>query len=659
MENMMYNKKVTFFALVVAICMMICATFEGREALAAEFPYYGTLDIEFRGWKDYSTGINYNLTGGTAGSLKQGAKLKVLNEQKNASGYMVSYCYSEDLGRYCYVSSRYIVREEENTKGVPSLITQKMEAEYGIDYYRLFDEAPGFLVWSAADAYEAKCLEYCRDIFDKQDKSIGISVFWEVLANGRDIIWNELFAARGYSKSAEEKFRMEAARHLLKALCDNDEAGFLSEVSSNANDIKDVVEWLNVAGKIKEKELVSKLKKAYRHVPEAVIEELVEKQFDISALDSVSEAVAIAKEVLITLDIYTVELNTLEKLQGYVEPTTQLYQDLELVKGEIEKDPFTHIMNYGTTEVIKGVSEQMFEEILDLIGGGVSLGINVVTMVSSIIQNGIDQGTDIDEYVKTAYLMHYYWELSDVVSQMRSDVIWKNTEVSYEYIADYEEVYFIKNRALHAVLEYCKSIEGKSKYNDLLSADIVRYENYIRACVKNYRAVRKKITLDVPLYTQKHTYSCGVSNVKMILDYLNIQVNGKSISEDTLWNWANLDNEGTYVYRVAQTLRKYGAPYQYVSVKNDTTENYWNRLESSLRAGYPVIVQIWPEKNDYWKYSSGHYVLVTGIYVKEDNTPYVIINDCHFKYGEQGKEMPLDELLRANKRHSSYLILGK
>lgn len=656
----MNNKKVTFFAFLIAITVLIGSGTFGTEceAFAAEFPYDGTLDIQWKGWKAYNAGINYNLTGGTSGTLRQGNKLKVIAEKKNASGNMVSYCYSEDLGRYCYVTSKYILRTESEEETVRSSVTQSMEEQYGADYYSLFGVAPEFLYGSVAESYELKCLEYCRDVFNKQDNSIGASVFWEVLANGKDIIWNELFAKGGASLSAEEKYRMEAAKYLLMTLYDNGEAGVLSEVNSNADDVKDVVEWLSVAGDVEKEVLIEKLEKAYQHIPENVVEDFVEKQFAVSSLDTAAENVTIAKEVLAVLEIYTVELNTLEKLQSYVEPSTRLYQDLELVKREIGKDPLKQIVSYGTTEGIKGISEKLFHKMLESIGSNVSLGLELSTTAFGFIRENVYQGADIGEYTTTAYLMNYYWELEEAFGQTRNDIKQKDTIITYEEIEGFEELYFVKNRALHVVLEYCKGVDGKSAYGDLLTADTVTYENYIKSCMKNYYEATKKVVLEVPLYTQTTTYTCGVSNVKMILDYLGIKQDGKAVSESTLWNWANLYNEGTYVYRVAQTLRKYGAPYKYVSVANDTTETYWNRLESSLKAGCPVIVLIYPEKNEYWKYSSGHYVLVTGIYEKADNTKYAVINDCHYKYGEQGKEVPLDELLKANKRHSSYVILG-
>lgn len=661
MKKMIYNHKVTFFAFLIAIVVLLGHVMTGREyeVFASEFPYYGTLDIQWKGWKSYNAGINYNLTGGTSGTLKQGDALKVLNEKKNESGNMVSYCYSETLG-YCYVSSRYIVRTELDEEMMGSPVTQKMEEQYGKEYFRLFDEAPEFLYGSVAESYELKCLQYCNDAFYEQDKSIGTSVFWEVLANGKDIIWNELFSKGGYSKSAEEKNRMEAVKYLLSTLYGNEAADFISEVNSDTNDIMDVVEWLDTASDVKEEELITKLKKAYKHIPGTVVEDLVEKQFDVSSLDTVAESVTIAKEVLATLEIYTVELNTLEKLQSYVEPTSELYQDLELVKKEIEKDPIAHIASFGTTELIKGLSEQLFEEMLGSIGSNVSLGVDVATMVFGFIQENIYQGPDIDDYAKTAYLMSYYWELDDAFGRIRTDIKEKDGEITYKEIASFEELYFVKNQAIHAVLEHCKGIEGKSAYNDLLSADTVKYENYIKTCMKNYYEARKKVVLDVPLYTQKTTYTCGVASVKMVLDYLGIKnSSGSNYSESTLWKWANGNGQGTYVYRIAQTLTNYGVAYKYLNMSDAVSEDYWNELEKSLKNDRLVIIPIKPTKNSYWDYNTGHYIVVTGMYIDGDGEMQVIINDCHYKYSEEDKVVPLKELVRVSKNHSAYIIVGK
>ena len=81
-------------------------------AYAQEYIYYATLDISSKGWSGYNTGLNYNMTGGTAGTIRQGAKLSVISEKVNKNGNKVAYVYSEDLQKNCYVSVKYLKKVE-------------------------------------------------------------------------------------------------------------------------------------------------------------------------------------------------------------------------------------------------------------------------------------------------------------------------------------------------------------------------------------------------------------------------------------------------------------------------------------------------------------------------------------------------------------------
>lgn len=97
--------------LVITFFTVVTTTKSMTMVFSRNYLYDGTLDISFSGWSGYNAGLNFDLSGGTAGTLKQGAKLLVISENTNRYGNNVSYCYSEDLKKYCYVSSRYIVKD--------------------------------------------------------------------------------------------------------------------------------------------------------------------------------------------------------------------------------------------------------------------------------------------------------------------------------------------------------------------------------------------------------------------------------------------------------------------------------------------------------------------------------------------------------------------
>lgn len=114
-KNILKRVAVVLTACTLAMGTIMCTmTFLTPTVVHAEeeYLYYATLDISSKGWKSYNTGLNYNLSGGTAGKIYQGAKLAVISEKVNNSGYKVAYVYSEDLGRTCYVTAKYLKKVE-------------------------------------------------------------------------------------------------------------------------------------------------------------------------------------------------------------------------------------------------------------------------------------------------------------------------------------------------------------------------------------------------------------------------------------------------------------------------------------------------------------------------------------------------------------------
>jgi len=73
----------------------------------------GYLDLSAVGWASYNAGLNENMTGGTAGTLYQGAKLEIINEKTNENGVITCRVYATDLGVECYVNKKYIKFESE------------------------------------------------------------------------------------------------------------------------------------------------------------------------------------------------------------------------------------------------------------------------------------------------------------------------------------------------------------------------------------------------------------------------------------------------------------------------------------------------------------------------------------------------------------------
>lgn len=168
--------------------------------------------------------------------------------------------------------------------------------------------------------------------------------------------------------------------------------------------------------------------------------------------------------------------------------------------------------------------------------------------------------------------------------------------------------------------------------------------------------------VDVPLYGQKTGYTCGSASGSMILNSLGVET-----SEKEFWNYAdnNTDNLGTYVYRIKDTLNHYYGEnvYSYRTTSKLSTEEYYSVISKSIDAGYPVEAVLRIDEKDYFGYkTNGHYVVITEVYVNENDVFMAKVNDPYSKFGvnhPQTIDIPLDTLHRYNKAHSSYIIYHK
>lgn len=250
-----------------------------------------------------------------------------------------------------------------------------------------------------------------------------------------------------------------------------------------------------------------------------------------------------------------------------------------------------------------------------------------------------------------AVLQNPLTKKSPEIQEMVSLLVLEEKEVLAEQLNAFRQLKLVKEKKIQ------EAVVGLETALTELNAETLLSE----AKAQVYEQMQY-INLPVALHVQQTTYTCGMASSKMILDYLQITDKmGSLYQESTLWDWADSNGQGTYVYRVAQTLTHFGAAYQfqYMEGAENKSDFYWEEIKASLEKNKPVIAQVRPLKNEYWEYSSGHYILVKGMYVDKEGVRQVIINDCHYKYSAQDKVIPLDELIKSNENHSSYMVFGK
>lgn len=472
------------FVMMVSVITVGSSALTPVKASEQEFPYTGTLDVSAKGWDEYYPGLNYDLTGGKAGTIRQGAKLTVISEQTNKNGNKVSYCYSEDLQQYCYVSSRYICKDKTEETVIPGT--------------------------------------------DGTEKSATVQEHMDELV--------ELLDGKYFTVNQEACSNKRLTGHG----CTN------CSVASIVN-----TDWFkNMFG---------------------AVDTICFPEHDVNSSRRDHSGRSCFGFACFA-QWYLYKSNNSDKVIANRVATGKFNKSF--AQENIQPGDVLRIANSHSVVVY-------------------SVGDSGVTVIDCNWNRG--------------------GQLNCLVQ--KHTIPYSNA--------------------------YCKNK--------------TTYVNRVTEIISN-----QCIALDVPLYVQVGKNTCGVSNVKMILDYLDVKNASDSYyDETTLWKWANSNKEGTYVYRVAQTLTHYGVPYKYIKMTSSVEDKYWDELKKSLDNNRPVIVPILPTKNSYWKYNTGHYVLVTGIYEDENGKKQVILNDCHYSYSAKDKVVALEELIRVNKRHSSYLIVGK
>ena len=162
--------------------------------------------------------------------------------------------------------------------------------------------------------------------------------------------------------------------------------------------------------------------------------------------------------------------------------------------------------------------------------------------------------------------------------------------------------------------------------------------NVVFADISEPMRIGENRQLNVPLDYQRTKYTCGPACMKMLLAKF-----GKSVSESQLAKEVHTQyNEvGTIVGNIPPVLNKYlgGTPYKYYYTYST---NFTDKVLNNIRAGYPVICHVKPDKLPNYKGKTapkGHYVVIKGYIVQAGSSTQISVtyNDPHYetKYKNQ------------------------
>ncbi len=142
--------------------------------------------------------------------------------------------------------------------------------------------------------------------------------------------------------------------------------------------------------------------------------------------------------------------------------------------------------------------------------------------------------------------------------------------------------------------------------------------------------IGEKNNLNVPLYQQSQTYTCGPACIRMALKKFGI-----SKSESTLTSQLGTTKEnGTYVYKVKDCLNSNLGKNSYKYYLTDNTD-FDNKVLASIKAGYPVICHVKPKNLPNYvnqRVPEGHYIVVSGYTIQKGAITQISLtyNDPHY-----------------------------
>ena len=480
----------------------------------------------------------------------------VLDVQKDGSFYLCFASYPE----YCIGAknasaasteqTQLVVRKKENAaelrwflcdkSGLPLMdVENNLETwdnpyyeKYGQDYIDLFKDNPMYLNNETFFAVTDSYLDAGRRVLDTHRNEAWLGSFMYSLDNGKDILIHEVLAQFGWSKSFREKMRFEAIQNLMKDIC-NDQ----NTLDSMMDEVQDKFEILDTVyslkGEVTEKVYKEKYIKSLADassIPEGQIKKLVEasSKKGSTVMEAVGNGLEVFDFLTAIVQLYCLEQSMIDCLMENVDPASDMYLDLKLLKENKENNAYQYIKDTLLSEACVQIISKGLSKI-------VHNGLHVSEMSTlladvgvSILVNHVYQGALADEIIQTTYLYSYAATLKSTLLNMQVKFKNQSTVVTSEDIVQYELVFSAYLSALKTLAKSAEKMDVKNSYIPSMidnSKDFWNYDSYIASCLKNAPSVQGKLeelvtkldgkyfTVNKKACTSPSAYNCGVMNI--------------------------------------------------------------------------------------------------------------------------------------------------
>ena len=156
------------------------------------------------------------------------------------------------------------------------------------------------------------------------------------------------------------------------------------------------------------------------------------------------------------------------------------------------------------------------------------------------------------------------------------------------------------------------------------------------------------VDLDMDVVSQTTGYTCSAASSLTLLEYFKCANFNYGTMEKDLYYYRNIMGSNNYVYQVTNKLNENIKPklptvsYQW-SILTNNYSKYIETIQTSLDNGCPVIARIAIPSNEQYfgYYSSGHYVVISGIYEKSGITMLSVLDPNQARTGGTIGKIPI------------------
>ena len=404
--------------------------------------------------------------------------------------------------------------------------------KYGQDYIDLFKDNPRYLsnetFFRVTDSY----LDACRRVLDDHKNEGWIGSFLYSLDNGKDILIHEVLAQFGWSKTFSEKMRFGAIKNLMQDICnDQNTLDSMMETVQEKFEVVDTAYSLNseVFDEVYKVKYIESLAKA-SSIPREQVEDLVDDAFKKGSvvINTVGNGIEVFDFLTAVVQLYCLEQSMIDCLMENIDQTSDMYQDLKLLKDNTSNNAYKYIKETLLSESCVKVISEGLAKIAEK-GLGISeLSTAIVEIGVSILVNNVYQGALADEIAQTTYLYSYATTLNYTLLDMRMRFMDKNHVVTKEDIEQYEMVFSAYLSALKTMARSAEKIDLENSYISSMienSKSLWNYDSYIKSCLQNAPSVQERLddlvkkldgkyfTVNQKACTSPSTYNCGVMNI--------------------------------------------------------------------------------------------------------------------------------------------------